>query len=119
MITKDNFAAILLVAVPEFQDIYESHLAENEEVLGHPLFGELFDFMAAHADDEKLFRRIIGFINYASANSDSHVKGMVQVSFLEHIAFSELADRIKPLLNDVALQRLNAVTDGTPNEDAA
>lgn len=71
MITKDNFAAILWVAVPEFQAVYESHLAENEEVLGHPLFGGWFDFMVAHADDEKLLQRIVGFINYASANSDS------------------------------------------------
>jgi hypothetical protein len=44
---------------------------------------------------------------------------MVHVSFLKHIAFSDLATRIKPLLNESALQGLTTVTNGTPNEDAA
>jgi hypothetical protein len=116
MMNSDNFIHTLLADVPEFEASYQEHIADYDEILPHVLFGDLFDFLVAHQDNPDIVCRIVGFINRAAASSDNYIIGMVRVSFFEHVAFSELAGVVKPLLNETALALYEDVANWQPDE---
>lgn len=104
MLTEANYLEFLLAKVPEFKATYEEHLEDNEEVLDHPLFGELFHFTLDAYEQGKtdLASRIIAFINAAAQSNDESMLELVQLSFLEYLIYSPAYETVKAQLNEAA-----------------
>ncbi len=77
----------LRAAVPEFASSIEEHLADNDELLPHVLFGDLTRFVvAAHQRGEgDLVRRVLTFLDSALRDGDDKVQNLVEVSFIENV----------------------------------
>jgi hypothetical protein len=82
-------------AVPEFESAIDEHIADNGEVLQHPLFGDLTRFVvAAHErGDDELVRRCLAFLELALLSDDDRLNNLVAVSFIENVGPYEKAMR--------------------------
>jgi hypothetical protein len=79
--------AALLVAIPEFAAAVDEHVADNDGVLPHVLFGDLTRFVVKSHDDgdDELVRRALAFLDAALREGDDGVQNLVGVSFVENI----------------------------------
>lgn len=108
MIDSKNYIGALLLAVPEFDAVYQEHIKFYGQRLDHPLFGELFRFMTAAYDrsDIDLVVRIVEFINQAAESKDKSLLEMLQLSFIQYLPNAEILALLKPMLNPQASQML-------------
>jgi hypothetical protein len=120
MLTKDNYIATLLAVVPEFEPVYQEHLADNEgELLTHVLFGDLFDFaLTAHQEgNSNLLVRIIRFINQVAGEGDEDMTEVAHVSFMEYVPSSPINEVIQPLLNEATATMYQQIVTWKPEPD--
>lgn len=80
-------ATALRVALPEFADAIDEHVAFNDEVLSHLLFGDLTRFVLKRHDDgdDEFVRRALAFLDSALRDGDDRVQNLVEVSFVENV----------------------------------
>lgn len=80
-------ASALRVALPEFAAAIDEHVAYNERLLTHLLFGDLTRFVldAHKRGDDDLVRRALEFLDSALREGDDAVQNLVSVSFIENV----------------------------------
>ena len=74
-------------SLPEFSDAIDEHVADNDEVLPHVLFGDLTRFVLKANDDgdDELVRRALAFLDGVLREGDDGVQNLVGVSFVENV----------------------------------
>ena len=91
-----NFVQTLLHKVPEFQPTYHQHVVEFDEVLPHVLMGDFTRFfylayLRSNEDnpDAQKWRNVVrdslGLLEEAISSSDSRLRNLISVSFLENL----------------------------------
>lgn len=118
MITQQNYVGKLLCTVPEFTPTYNEHIVAMEgELLGHPLFGELFHYTMQQyeAGNIETVNRVLVFINQAAQSEDDYITELVHVSFVEYIAGYEATDYFKEQLRDEALAMYEQIINWKPS----
>jgi hypothetical protein len=80
-------ATALRVALPEFAAAIDEHVADNDEMLPHVLFGDLTRFVidGYQRGDNDLVRRALAFLDNALREGDDAVQNLVGVSFVENV----------------------------------
>jgi len=78
---------VLREAVPEFGPVIDEHIAFNDELLPHVLFGDLTRFVLVAHDqgNEELVRRCLVFLDEALREGDAMLENLVAVSFVENV----------------------------------
>jgi len=79
----------VLREIPEFQSIYDEHVADMDgSVLNHLLFGDLSRFtLRAYGDeDRERVERVLRLMERLLAEGDEETTELVVVSFIENIA---------------------------------
>ena len=86
-LTYSEITTALRVALPEFAAAIDEHVADNDEVLPHVLFGDLSRFVveAGQRRDDDLVRRALAFLDAALREGDDAVQNLVGVSFVENV----------------------------------
>ena len=93
---SDSFVDHLLSMVPELRRVYEEHLSENEELLPHVFLGDvtrfvITEFRKGRSDrgeptlDTRVLDRILDLLERAMKSSDTRLRELVSVSFLENL----------------------------------
>jgi hypothetical protein len=87
MLTYADVETELRSQVPEFAPVIDEHVADNDEVLPHVLFGDLTRFVLAarESGDDTLVERCVAVLDRALREGDDHVVNLVQVSFVENL----------------------------------
>lgn len=80
-------ANALRIALPEFAPAIDEHVAHNDEVLPHVLFGDLTRFVleASRQRNDDLTRRALVFLDISLRDGDHSVQNLVAVSFVENV----------------------------------
>lgn len=85
--TYADVCTALWTAVPEFGEIIDEHLVDNDgELLLHVLFGDLTRFVLAADErgDHDVVARSLQFLDSALRHGDADVENLVAVSFVEN-----------------------------------
>jgi len=95
VLTYSEVPDALRAAVPEFGPMIDEHVADNDEVLLHLLFGDLTRFViAAHErGDTDVEHRSLSFLERALREGDEAVQNVVEVSFVENVGPWDRAQR--------------------------
>jgi hypothetical protein len=85
VITRADFLDHLKVAVPESADLVAEHLADNDELLLHPLMSDLLRLTASTFSEGRtgVTDCLLAFVDRCLRESDDDVVNAVCVSFVE------------------------------------
>ena len=76
-------------ALPGFDRVYDEHIAANDELLPHVLFGDLVRFLSSevelHGPESPTLKQAMRLLEQGMANGDTRVQELVAVSFLENL----------------------------------
>jgi hypothetical protein len=86
-----NVVPQLIQAVPEFEDTYDEHMADFDELLTYILFGDLVRYVLAayKTGNEELVERALRFLNKAITVGDEDVVTLVRFGFVEDFNLSD------------------------------
>lgn len=89
MFDKEFFARKLIAVFPAAKEVYDKHLADYGELLGHVFFADVINepltgLLASNADTAAI-GKYIGFLEDMYVNGDEAVKNIVVVSVLERL----------------------------------
>ncbi|WP_214415229.1 DUF7674 family protein [Sphaerisporangium fuscum] len=97
-LSYERIADLLIAEVPEFAPVVQEHVACDDEVLQHVLFGDLTRFVlkAHQCGDDAVVGRCLAFLEQAMMASDLRLRELVAVSFVENVGpwDAEVADFI-------------------------
>lgn len=85
MITHDDFIDELKVEVPESDGLVAEHLADNDELLLHPLMSDLLRLVVSTFSEGRtgVTDRLLAFVDRCLREGDDKVVNAVCVSFIE------------------------------------
>lgn len=89
-LTYENIVCRLLEEVPDVRGVYDDHLKDYDELLPHVFFGDLTRYVIGRfripssALDSNV-TRILDVLERAMTASDSKLRELVSVSFLENL----------------------------------
>ncbi|MET7338732.1 hypothetical protein [Nonomuraea sp. NPDC005650] len=83
----ENVVDGFVAAVPEFRPFLRDHIAANDEVLPHVLFGDLTRFVldAYQQGHRDLVGRCLDFLEQALHSTDARLFELVAFSFVENV----------------------------------
>lgn len=89
MLNKEYYAQKLIAVFPAAKEVYDKHLEDYGELLGHVFFADvinepLIGLLASNTDTAAI-GEYIGFLEDMYANGDEAVKNIVVVSVLERL----------------------------------
>jgi hypothetical protein len=83
--TTSGFITALVAAEPALAAVLDEHLATYEELLPHVFMGDVTRWLTAHDPPP----RVLGILDEAVASESADVRGLVYMSFLEHLEARE------------------------------
>ncbi len=102
MTNNESFVKELLRKVPELENTYEQHMANNDSLLPHVLMGDVTRFVLAgaeHTQKQKSIARLLEYFEIALQSGSDEVKELIVVSFVENlIGEDRVVAVIKPFL---------------------
>ncbi|WP_433327508.1 DUF7674 family protein [Spirillospora sp. CA-294931] len=108
--SEAEFVRRLLVAFPELDDLYETHVFNNDGLLAHVFFWdvtqEVVQGFLGKESDVPSWRRFLSFLEEAYPGADTPVKNLIGTSFLYNLPWpgqegAEIADALGPVLSEV------------------
>lgn len=87
--STSRFIAALVAAEPALASVLDAHLAAYEELLPHVFVGDLTRWLTAHGPQPQVLR----ILDEAVASESADVRGLVYMSFLEHLEAREPLDQ--------------------------
>jgi len=112
-LTYDNFATQLRQDVPGFADVYDEHVADNDEVLPHVLLADLVRFLSKEVDlhgaKSVALTRAMSLLEAGIGSPDPLLQELVAVSFVENLdpeeeSFSTIRTLFGPALEEQYLE---------------
>ena len=88
-LTYDNFGTQLRREVPGFANVYDEHVADNDEVLPHALLGDLVRFLSKevelHGAKSIALTPAMSLLEAGMGGPDPLLQELVAVSFVENL----------------------------------
>ena len=84
--TSPEFVSWLVARHPGLVPVLDEHLADNDELLPHMLFGDVTRYALALARDDEMddLDRLLTDLDIALGDADDEVANLVWVSFVEN-----------------------------------
>src|SRR5688572_17197555 len=86
--TIDDLVRDLVDAAPELDAVLQEHLADNDELLPHVLFGDVTRWLGEHGPNAA----VLAVLEHHMAAGDDDVQNVLAVSFLENLVAGEPSD---------------------------
>ena len=83
--TTSDFITALVAAEPALASVLDAHLATYDELLPHLFMGDVTQWLTAHGPQP----RVLGILDEAVESGSADVRGLVYMSFLEHLMARE------------------------------
>ncbi len=87
-----SFVESLIKDVPDLKSVYDEHISDNDELLGHVFMGDVTRFVEnlynENANSGSL-TNILHLFDKAYSSNDECLQGLISVSFLENLSRGE------------------------------
>lgn len=106
--SSDELFKNIVAACPPFEAQVAEHIADNDEILGHVLMGDVGRLVESHftgsstiavgPPTEDQVRAVLGVLDQAMLCGDAYTQNVIAVSFVEYLDNEPYFDRLEPML---------------------
>ena len=113
MTTIDELVRDLIVAAPELDAVRREHLADNDELLPHLLFGDVTRWVVERGPVPEL----LAVLEHHMEAGDEEVQNVIAVSFLENLLGDDPGERaVQAALGPRLKAEFDAMENWTPDD---
>lgn len=113
-LTYSNISDFLISKIPEFEQIVEEHVEDNQKVLPHVLFGDFTRFFIStykkskqSIKDKEVLDSMLNVIEFLTTINDDQISELLNASFFENLhQAGEDYDEIKRVLKPNSFKEL-------------
>ena len=118
--TYENVFDLITAQVPEFQELYDEHIEDNDELLQHVLSGDLTRFVISKfekwlANDDRLalaaVECILSILEEGMTSPDEDLQELIVLSFLANLEYREsYYEELKAKMGPALSKQLKVMT---------
>ena len=122
--SSDELFKNIVAACPPFEAQVAEHIADNGEILGHMLMGDVGRLIESHftgsstiavgPPTEDQVRAVLGVLDQAMLSGDADTQNVVAVSFVECLDSEPHFDMLEPMLGPGLRLELDRQKKGLP-----
>ena len=106
--TSDELFKNIIAVCPSFEAQVTEHIADNDEILGHLLMGDVGRFIESYftgsstievgPPTEDQVHAVLEVLDRALSTGDAYTQELVALSFVEYLDSEPYFDRLEPML---------------------